>query len=690
MHYFTKIVLTFIGGSALLVSKPTQTVANPPLAVFYTLQGNIEKSYNTLVEEKLKTIDFSVTDPHKRVNDQYKVKYGSTVLDVLSFMPVVNNKVMLPLLNIEPRIAGFGPFNMLIHKRLDENVTHVGHLTPETMLDILGIENQEVREKFSAPFEKLDTLIAKELGGTQSFLPYVKLPQNRMIHFEYAFETPEDMDDFIDEFQNKFELAFIDQGYLIAGYHNFMESTDDAEEILSNYDAFWTYSLCHLKFSYNMFDTQNAHPEAGLFAPCTMYMYIKKGSNKIVVGMLKLKNWVQTLGIEETKRLDLVKKLDTQIPQIMTAFGMQQTNPTEVQPTQKLAQKSSTATKQSTQQQIQPHVSKANSTILATTTPKSKQKNVQRIKLASGTIEIHIPTVPKAIQLSETPVVNADRSIKFSKRVPPNYTPHRFENQKREKSHTHTNIGKVNKNRVSAHLRGEFMDVKSVEAKLKAGGFQVIASVPLNKKSTLTSIVFTNQTLQELGNKKGRGFIASLRVLVDSETQMISITNPLYFSKGFLQEEFDNSKAHTILAQLIHQFPTLKNSEDSVKFQLLPNYQFMNGMPKYHQMITVASGEDLLSKIENNTKIVFTQKLANGSTLIGVDLQKRTKKFTKRIGTNNAAMLPYPVLIEDNKALILDPKYYIAIMYPKLTMSEFMTIATIPAAIVKDCERVLQ
>jgi hypothetical protein len=141
-------------------------------------------------------------------------------------MPVVNDEAILPLLNIDPRIAGFAPFNMLIHKKLDENKTHVGHLMPKIMLEILGIEDKEVREKFTATFKSLDGLIEQELGGQKSYMPYKKLPEQRMINFEYEFEAPEDIDDFIGEFQNRFELAFIDKGYLIAGYHNFSLTKD--------------------------------------------------------------------------------------------------------------------------------------------------------------------------------------------------------------------------------------------------------------------------------------------------------------------------------------------------------------------------------------------------------------------------------------------------------------------------------
>ena len=85
--------------------------------------------------------------------------------------------------------------------------------------------------------------------------------------------------------------------------------------------------------------------------------------------------------------------------------------------------------------------------------------------------------------------------------------------------------------------------------------------------------------------------------------------------------------------------------------------------------------------------VVFKLELPNGSTLVGVDLDKRTKKFVKKIGTQNAEILPYTILIEDGKATALAAKYYIAISYPMLTMGEFMTIATVPGAIEKDLEK---
>ncbi len=705
----------------LLFATVKQETHDDALAIFYTIDGNVQEKYNALVEKRLKSIGYQLTDPHKRINDHFETKWGSTVLDVLSFMPIVRSHTILPLLNIDPRIAGFAPFNMLIYKKLDENVSHVGHLMPKAMLDILDIQDKEVRSKFSAPFKALDSTIGHALGGTKSYMPYKKLPEQTMMNFEYEFEMPKDgdIDGFIDEFQNKFELSFINKGYLIAGFYNFMESTSNAEEILSNYSAFWTYSLCHLEFSYNIFDNEGARPEAGLFSPCTMYMYIKKGTNKVVVGMFRLQNWSDTLEFKDEKRLKLVEKLDTEIPTILKEFGMKTiSNINPLAPSATL-----TSIKKPEEKKIKKQVKKPSKepvkkvtkvetpALIVAKTAVAKQKNikkterkiktapakrattkVQRISTASSTVNISLPTVPsvpEAIKFGNSSAIN-DRSIKFSKRIPPNYVPHSFDKRQKKKKSTHTRIGQVYSGRISAYLRGKFIDVATIEKKLKAAGFKHLSSAPVNKKKDLISVVFTNDTLLNMASKPNKGFMATLRVLVDTKEKSISITNPLYLAKAFMQKEFDERSATKILDTLIINFPDLKNSEDALKFQALPQYQFMNGMPKYNNMIEVASGPDLLERVKGNKRLVFTQKLNNGSTLIGIELRKRTRKFTKKIGRNNAAMLPYPILIENGKAKMLDPKYYISLMYPKLQMSEFMTIATVPDAMVKDCEKMFK
>ncbi len=680
------------------------------LAVFYSLEGNAEKEYNALVENKLKSIGFNLADPHHRVNDQYKTKYGSTTLDVLSFLPVVNDDNVMPLFNIDPRLAGFSPFNMLIYKKLEENTTHVGHLTPEAMLDIVGVTDSEVRQKFIDSFKPLDALMDKEFGvKTKSYVPFVK-SKDGMLNFEYTFERPEDLDEFIEEFQNSFEMAFINKEYLIAGFHDFKD-TDNGEEMLEEFDLFWAYSLCHLKYSYNMFDNKGARPDAGLFAPCTMYMYLPKDSNKLVIGMPKLVNVKDGLQIKDPKRIALVEKLDREIPEILTAFGMKavtNVNPLKETPQPKFnpsaiavsLEKVAKTMTQEPKEETKKSTQKAEEKAITTSKEEEKSSNTTTtapIKEDRGVVHINIPEPPKVPEVVKLSINNQpvdhldDRSIKFSKRVPPGYTGPRYGKKiEPKKIDANAKVGEVNAGRISAYLRGELMSKEEVIKALEGAGFTVLATPKVDKKGDLISVVFTNKALTSMASKKNRGFAASLRVLINKKENQISITNPIYMLKAFLQEDFDEAKAKKVLEDLRGAFKGLKNSDDDLKYQLLPKYQFMSGMPFYGDMEVIARGDDLLEKIKNNKRVLFVQKLDNGSTLIGVQLGKRTNKFTQRIGTNNAAMLPYPVLIEDGEAKMLEPKFYISIMYPKLKMSQFMTIATVPGAMIKDCTKVFK
>jgi len=312
----------------------------------------------------------------------------------------------------------------------------------------------------------------------------------------------------------------------------------------------------------------------------------------------------------------------------------------------------------------------------------------------SHTTHIVIPKPPKVPTPVKVNTENANdlgsRAIQFSKRVPPGWVPPEERIQEKKAVNTSTKIGEVDKGRISTYLRAPLMSVKQAEETLKKAGFKIIAVVPLDKKGELTTIVFSDDTLEKFAADNESEFLASLRLLVDKRDNHISITNPLYLAKAFIQKEYDESIPKAELKKITDHFSGLINSKDQLKYQLLPNYQFMHGMPKYKDMVEVAIGSDLLENIQGKKQVVFQQKLSNGAVLFGMKFRKRTQKFPYRIGTNNAALLPYPVLIKNGKAYIMDPKYYISVMYPLLKMSEFMTIATIPDAILKETQRVFR
>lgn len=298
--------------------------------VFNVVEGNAESKYEHLVNRTLESIGYALSDPHERINDAYEVKYGVKTspqydpdwnknLDNLGFFSVSNDVKLRSILLTNPEIGGFSPFNLHIYKKKSEDKTYVGHIMPETMLDIVGIEDKKVRDEFIFMFHSLDKLVQKEIGGVVEHSYYDSLYDDTMLNYEISFNRPEDLSDYIDEFQEEFEQAMENKNYIIAGFKNFKESYDDLDLEFDKYDEYFVYSLCHFTFSYNIFN--KGRPDAGAFAPCSMYMYIDKGTNKLIIGMPRLSNWVSVLNIKDKIMIDSVHKLDKEITSIMISLG---------------------------------------------------------------------------------------------------------------------------------------------------------------------------------------------------------------------------------------------------------------------------------------------------------------------------------------------------------------------------------
>lgn len=306
---------------------------------FYVGEGDKSEAYMTMINEKIEPIGFILSDPHEHIDNAYKEKWGTptqtvkgvtgphpdfdpnfkVTLDNLGFFSITNDKIVGPLLMKEPSLGGFSPFNFHIYKKLGEDKTYVGHVMPETMLDIVGVKDKDVRAQFTAPFADLDKLTEKEISSKVEYVDYKALPAKPMMTFEVPFERTGDLETFISDFQGQFEEKFEENKYIIAGYKNIKESMDNMGVKFDRFDAYWVYSLCHFRFSEGIFN--RGRPDAGTFAPCSMYMYVDKGSNKLIVGMPRLENWIAVMGINDPKMVESIYTLDKDIVKIMKELG---------------------------------------------------------------------------------------------------------------------------------------------------------------------------------------------------------------------------------------------------------------------------------------------------------------------------------------------------------------------------------
>lgn len=223
-----------------------------------------------------------------------------------------------------------------------------------------------------------------------------------------------------------------------------------------------------------------------------------------------------------------------------------------------------------------------------------------------------------------------------------------------------------------------------LQGKLKANGFTVLAITPiLNGKTVIT---ITNDELQ-----KTNTLLGTLHVLVNGEHEVL-VQNPSYFGAAYLQDKYKYGQFLETLKALQAALGDMYEVNDKFELDDLAKYQFMFGMPYLDDTITVAEGDDLLEKVvgENASKYVaYTLKLPNGTIIVGHKLKSGTKQFLKIINVErNANILPYESMIKEGKAVILDPKYYLALSLPLLHMSDFMKIASSPEEIEKDIKRV--
>lgn len=321
---FNKIVKTTVALSILA------TMAFAANGVrFNVIDGDATEKYASERGNSLQATGFGVSDPHEAIHDAYAKRYGNpqdpdydkdwkVTLDSLSFIAMTNDKALLPLLKVAPEVAGFAPFNQLVYKKTAEDKTYIGHLDPNTMLDIVGVKDANVRKDFVGMYDSLDKWTTDKLGGTIETTTFDALPAKKMMNFEVVVEGG-NAQAFAEKFQEKFEAAFEEKKYIIAGFKNFKETYTDMEMAFDEYDSFFVYSLCHFTFSYNVFN--KGRPDAGVFAPCSMYMYVKKGSNTMVVGMPTLANWASVMNIKDTAKLDWIKKIDSEIIEIMKSLG---------------------------------------------------------------------------------------------------------------------------------------------------------------------------------------------------------------------------------------------------------------------------------------------------------------------------------------------------------------------------------
>lgn len=299
-------------------------------AELHATKGNQEVAIDGLMK-KIGSIGYSTVAANKNIQNFYYEKFKDRNVEMISFFGMINKEKLRPLLLKNPDFGAFSPFNFLAYKTLDtkeDNNTWFGHIDPNTMLDIIGEKDEATRKEFTDMIAPLDDLITAELKPTMShkYERTKALPEQTLTKMVKKFDKPESLDDWVENFVMKHDGLFStgdteDERFIIAGFVDLKFEYDDLELDFSKYDAYWVSLLCHFKFSNSIFN--NGKPEAGMFAPCSIYFYIPKGTNELHVGYSTVNNWINSLNFTDETRIKYMQEIDAEVVKRLTTLGFE-------------------------------------------------------------------------------------------------------------------------------------------------------------------------------------------------------------------------------------------------------------------------------------------------------------------------------------------------------------------------------
>jgi len=608
-------------------------------------EGNRVKEIDGLMK-KIGTIGYSTVAANKNIQVHYYNKFQEKNVEMLSFFGMVNKEKVRALLLANPDFGAYAPFNFLVYKTLDtqnDNNTWYGHLAPDTMLDIIGSKDEGNRKAFKEMVGSLDMLVNKEMipSLSKKFEHTKPLPALGLTKLVKKFEKTDDLETFIEDFISDHDGRFSKHDFIIAGFIDYKFEYEDMDLEFDKYDAYWVSLLCHFKFSNSIFN--RGIPEAGMFAPCSVYFYIPKGTNELHVGYASVDNWINALNFRDQRRIDYMKAIDAEVVQTFEEMGFVK----EDQEARKTVKQVIKEDNKNTEiEALKAELAKVKAELAALKEAKNKESATPA-------------TVQPIKEKPETKAVLPNKIFKTAKVI----------------------LGADIPKQMSAYYAAQPQRLDVLKEHLKKNGFEILSqSEPIKGHVVLT---ITNSQLQATNT-----FLATLNVHLNG-TDEIRVQNPNYFGAAYLGEGYTYGQFDETIKSLIAALGDLYRVEDTYASKELASYQFMMGMPQYNDFIEVSEGTELLAKVKTSNKYVaYTLTLPNGAVLVGHKLKKRTNKFLHKIvAERNTNILPYQSLIKNNKAVILDPKYYLALSLPLLTMSNFMKIASAPAEIEKDIKR---
>lgn len=252
---------------------------------------------------------------NNNMNGPFKLRFKNTYYDTYNLAMFVNGDLTLKLVKKYPNFGALTPLTMSIWSDDKKHTMNISTLTIDGMARAGNIPVTD--PDLIAYAALIKTALAKALpNGSFKVLEHtIKSPaESFALTFEATVEEGTDLVEYRENFEAEFEGELEPIGFLLPNYTNLKEEFFNKAGF-DEYDFYITYSICKFDVIYPV---SRLHPEAGAYAPCSFYIYKKKGDNTVHMGFLGIDNWITTLDIEDEESIKPLREAQEMIEKIVT------------------------------------------------------------------------------------------------------------------------------------------------------------------------------------------------------------------------------------------------------------------------------------------------------------------------------------------------------------------------------------
>jgi len=262
----------------------------------YTADNSKGKITGTTIEKAFEDAGFLLSG-NNDMNIAFKSKFQKTNDKIYHLLTVHSPAHVLELVKITPDAALFAPLSMSIYMHKGSNDISISSLSIDGMAKVTGIPASNKHMKSYGKLVRETLAKALPNGHFEKTSYKILKPEGDLVaRFTYEMELEEgtDISEELDGIQEELESSLETVGFVIAGFNKLGEEFTEAG--YEKYDFFDAYSICKLPV---IFEVSRTHPEAGAYAPCTLYMYKEKGSPTIHMAFPTVYNWISSLDIKD-------------------------------------------------------------------------------------------------------------------------------------------------------------------------------------------------------------------------------------------------------------------------------------------------------------------------------------------------------------------------------------------------------